>query len=282
MDDLTLAGPIDQVEHDIRLIEEQVPTYGLQLNRAKCEASARSYDEANKIQTFIEFENVAVEDLTLLGAPLLPGRAVDKSIQKKIKDLDIVITRLEMLHPHDSFTLLRSSLSIPKLLYALRTSACFLNEGLPHDFDEVLRTGLCSLLNIHMSDDQWIQASLSVRNGGLGIRSAVMLASSAFLASAAGTRNLQDRLLHDVPLTITDPLVEQAFTSWSSKSKAPPPIEQKAHLQREWDCKLISSALQGLLDRASDSATKARLLAMQSPHYAWRLASCTSHNNSRI
>src|ERR1043165_6002547 len=99
MDDLTLAGPIDQVEHDIRLIEEQVPTYGLQLNRAKCEASARSYDEANKIQTFVEFENVAVEDLTLLGAPLLPGRAVDKSIQKKIKDLDIVITRLEDVTP---------------------------------------------------------------------------------------------------------------------------------------------------------------------------------------
>ena len=118
-----------------------------------------------------------------------------------------------------------------------------------------------------MSDDQWIQASLPVRNGGLGIRSAVMLASSAFLASAAGTRNLQDRLLHDVPLTITDPLVEEAFTSWSSKSNAPPPIEQKAHIQREWDCKLISHALQGLSERASDSAAKARLLAMQSPHF---------------
>src|SRR5688572_18326954 len=67
-----------------------------------------------------------------------------------------------------------------------------------------------------MSDDQWIQASLPVRNGGLGIRSAVMLATSACLASAAGTRNLQDQLLLDVPLTITDPLVEEALSSWSS------------------------------------------------------------------
>ena len=154
MDDLTLAGPIDQVEYDISLIEKEAPTYGLQLNRAKCEASVRSYDEAKKIQTFAEFENVDVEDLTLLGAPLLPGRSVDRSIQKKIKDLEKVLTRLEMLQPHDSFTLLRSSLSLPKLLYTLRTSACFLNEGLLYDFDEVLRTGLCSLLNIHMSDDQ--------------------------------------------------------------------------------------------------------------------------------
>jgi len=266
MDDLTLAGPIDQVEHDIRLIEKEASMYGLKLNRTKCETSARSYDEAKNIQTFAEFENIAVEDLSLLGAPLLPGKAVDKTIQKKIKDLEKVVTRLEMLHPHDSFTLLRSSLSIPKLLYTLRTSACFLNEELLCGFDEVLRTGLCSLLNINMSDDQWIQASLPVRNGGLGIRSAVMLATSAFLASAAGTRNLQDRLLHAFPLTITDPLVEEALSSWSSKSNAPPPIEQKVHIQREWDSKLISNALQGLSERANDSAAKARLLAIQSPH----------------
>jgi hypothetical protein len=93
-----------------------------------------------------------------------------------------------------------------------------------------------------------------------------MLATSAFLASAAGTRNLQDRLLLDVPVTTTDPLVEEAFSSWSSKSNAPPPIEQKAHIQREWDSKLISHALQDLSERASDSAVKARLLAVQSPH----------------
>src|SRR5678816_3421696 len=202
----------------------------------------------------------------MLEAPLLPGRAVDTSIQEKIRKLEKVLTRLEMLHPHDSFTLLMSSLSIPKLLYTLRTSACFLNEGLLCDFDEVFRTGLCSLLNINMSDDQWIQASLPVRNGGLGIRSAVMLATSAFLASAAGTRSLQDRLLHEVTVMLTDPLVEEASVSWSSRSNAPPPVEQKAHIQREWDSKLISHALQGLSERASDSTVKARLLAVQSPH----------------
>jgi len=40
-------------------------------------------------------------------------------------------------------------------------------------------------LNVEMSDTQWQQATLSVREDGLGIRSAVMLAPSAFLASAA-------------------------------------------------------------------------------------------------
>jgi len=37
-----------------------------------------------------------------------------------------------------------------------------------------------------------------VRNGGLGISRVSSLASSGFLASAAGTRELQDRILHRV------------------------------------------------------------------------------------
>ena len=54
----------------------------------------------------------------------------------------------------------------------------------------MLRTGLSTILNVDLSGDQWLQASLPVRDGGLGIRSAVMLAPSAFLASAAGTTEL--------------------------------------------------------------------------------------------
>src|ERR1700733_4286838 len=117
-----------------------------------------------------------------------------------------------------------------------------------------------------MNDDRWIQASLPVRNGGLGIRSADMLATLAFVASAAGTRALQDQLLNDVTVTFTDPSVEEALISWSAKSNSPYPIEQKTHIQREWDSAVISHALQDLTERASDSSTKARLLAVQSPH----------------
>ena len=65
------------------------------------------------------------------------------------------------------------------------------------EFDNTLRSGLTSILNVDLSENQWTQASLPVGDGGLGIRSAQMLAPSAFLASAASTLQLQQSILLD-------------------------------------------------------------------------------------
>src|SRR6218665_3636013 len=42
-------------------------------------------------------------------------------------------------------------------------------------YDVLLRKGLSSILNIDMTDDQWTQASLPIKLGGLGIRRAASL-----------------------------------------------------------------------------------------------------------
>jgi len=42
---------------------------------------------------------------------------------------------------------------------------------------------LSKILNVELSDENWLQASLSVNDGGPGIRFAATLAPSAFLAS---------------------------------------------------------------------------------------------------
>ena len=91
---------------------------------------------------------------------------------------------------------LKNSLAIPKLLYLLRTSQCSDNPLL-RQFDDTLRTGLITILNVDINKDQWLQASLPVGDGGLGIRSAEMLAPSAYLASAASTLLLQQSILPD-------------------------------------------------------------------------------------
>jgi len=99
------------------------------------------------------------------------------------------LERLSLIHSHDALVLLKNSLSMPKLLYLLRTADCS-NNPLLTMFDISLRSGLSNILNVDLSDIQWLQASLPVRHGGLGIRSAQMLASSAFLSSAASTHDL--------------------------------------------------------------------------------------------
>src|SRR6218665_1304456 len=53
--------------------------------------------------------------------------------------------------------------------------------------DGLQRTGLDSIINCSLSDLQWMQATLPLKDGGLGVRRVVSLASSAYLASAAST-----------------------------------------------------------------------------------------------
>ena len=71
-----------------------------------------------------------MDDLTLLGAPILPGRAVDKALKEKTEKLEKVMSRLYLLQSHDALNLLRNSVSVPKLLYTLRTSECSDNPQL--------------------------------------------------------------------------------------------------------------------------------------------------------
>ena len=121
---------------------------------------------------------------------------------------------------------------MPKLLYTLRTSQCAGNPLL-QEFDNVLRTGLETILNVQLSDLQWMQASLPVHMGGLGMRSACSLASSAFLASAAATLPLQDEILLASSLArVDDKDVSNARATWNGLAMANEPIEASKHIQR--------------------------------------------------
>jgi len=81
--------------------------------------------------------------------------------------------RLKLLHARDALVTFKNSLAIPKLL---RTSECAKNPLL-RKCDDTLRAALTTILNVNVSDDV---ASSFIGDGGLGIRSAQMLAPSAF------------------------------------------------------------------------------------------------------
>ena len=63
--------------------------------------------------------------MTLLGAPILQGRALDRTLKTKVEELERAISRLKLLRAYDALALLKSSISLPKLLYLLRSSNCF-------------------------------------------------------------------------------------------------------------------------------------------------------------
>jgi len=76
----------------------------------------------------------------------------------------------------------------------LRCSPCT-EHPLLEEIDNILRKGVCAIANLALTDVQWLQASLPVKEGGLGVRRVTSLAPSAFLASATGTETLQQQLL---------------------------------------------------------------------------------------
>ena len=102
-------------------------------------------------------------------------------LQEKIGMLKTVGERLKYLPSHDAIILLRHSFSIPKLLYTLRTSPCFLSLQLL-EYDNLLRSIVSGIVDIHFNEDDptCTKATLPVKNRGLEIRSAVQPALSLF------------------------------------------------------------------------------------------------------
>ena len=68
----------------------------------------------------------------------------------------------------------------------------------------VLREGFTKILNIDLDVVHWFQANLPVNAGGLGMSSAVKLAPSAFLDSAASTLSLQNLILPSRIASVSD------------------------------------------------------------------------------
>ena len=191
---------------------------------------------------------------------------MDRVLQGKIDDLERAIQRLALLQAHDAFCLLKNSIAMPKLLYVLRTSPCFDNILLDI-FDDTLRRGLSLVLNVELSDKQWKQANLPVHMGGLGVSSAGMLASSAFLASAAATLPLQDAILARSVHREEDPAMRSAILVWTEISQSTISANALKHVKKALDSPVTASVYQMLLaDPHNTPIDAARLRAMASEH----------------
>ena len=209
VDDIDSEGEVSHDARDVQAIMDSNASTGLTLNPHKCEITARNFNIVDQFPIFHNFKRIAFEDITLLGAPVLEGRTVDNALKDKIVTLERSITRLSTFQTHDALCLLKNSIAMPKLLYILRTSPCA-NNPLLQVFDMKLKEGLQTILNVELSDLQWKQASLPVHMGDLGVRSACMQATSAFLASAVATLPLQEAILSSSLAGVDDKAVSIA------------------------------------------------------------------------
>ena len=177
------------------------------------------------------------------GAPVMAGEAVHRALRDKKTALEQAIGRLSLLPAHDALCLLKNSIAMPKLPFTLRSSPC---SGSPvlTEFDNALRCGLSQLLNVDLSDAHAVATGfLPVYKGGLGVRSACMLAPSAFLASAAATLPLQEAILApSIQSSNTeDHAVTEALETWHTMTDAAEPADASRRVQRAWDEQIADS-----------------------------------------
>ena len=208
---------------------------------------------------------ISSSDACLLGSPIGDIESVSSSIAEKIRLLGVMGERLQHLDAHIAILLLRHSFAIP------RTSPCFLSPNLAL-YDDRLRSIVGAITNINFEPNTpaWTQVSLPVKYGGLGFRSAVQLAPSAFLASAAASSDLARHILPSHLQSLPLPYTDEAVALWSQGHEQTPPVGSAAFRQKSWDAHKVLASADSLLNGTPDATSRARLLAVSTKEFgAW-------------
>lgn len=263
LDDLTLGGTPEVVAADVDLIEKGCSKLGLTLNRNKCELIAVD-PEAITENILSQFVHVSPSTAKLLGAPLSSEEALTSTLDICTTDLGVALDKLPYIARQDALLILRCSLGSPRLMHILRSSPCHGHPRL-EAYDELLRAGFERILNVSLTDEQWTQASLPIRMGGLGIRRVSSLALPAFLASAAGTLPIQSDILGTKSVD-PDTAFDSSRSTWLQLAGVQDPTVMPGHKQSHWDRPLLNEALSTLEDSLQDTYDQARVKASQSPH----------------
>jgi hypothetical protein len=261
LDDLTLGGPEQVVARDVDRIKQVGGSMGLHLNDAKCEVILHPNSTDS---VFSQFVPVTLDNATLLGAPLFQGSGLDITWSNYCSDLSRAIDRLTVIAAHDALILLKACFSAPKVQYILRSSPSMDHPGLAV-FDNLLRDGLERITNSSLSNAQYLQASLPIKDGGLGVRRVASLALPCFLASAASTLSLQERILESAYLQ-PDPYIDSYLASWSAVSGNSPPSAPFCHQQSSWDRPGIEKDKADLWLSFTNPVDQARFLAVSARH----------------
>ena len=178
LDDGTIGGTLENISADLRCIEEEGQQLGLCLNVTKSELiSNNRSDVEGMLSVFPGLQYVCPDQAMLLGSPLGTS-SLESVLDSQISNLQLIGERLHHLHTHDALTLFRHSFSVPKLLHVLRTSPAFQAAPLLVSWDQLLLSIVSKITNInfHSDDACWLQSTLPVWSGGLGIRRASHLA----------------------------------------------------------------------------------------------------------
>ncbi|KAF0294133.1 hypothetical protein FJT64_008171 [Amphibalanus amphitrite] len=212
---------------------------------------------------------VAMSELELLGAPVHDDQVRRKLLQGQLM-VEKLIRRLQALEEaHQAFFLLKSYVSLPRVLYLLRSSPAYRHPALLVKIDETVRCGMEAITNVRLRGDSWRQATLPVNLGGLGVRMVTDVALPAHIASQVASADTIASIYGSAAARVgeaTRCLVEE----WEAHTGLPSPDVSRQRYQRDWDRAAAEAISRQLLDDCTTDVDRARLRAAAQPHSgAW-------------
>ena len=260
-----LGGNIEDVFSDLEAIKRNAGELGLQLDYRKCEIVCKNPIILKNTTTgfeFCELKLVKQKVTSLLGCPIGGIKGIAFLFCKIINLLKKL--RSDLQHqPHNSFYLLRTIYSQFNMQYILScTPGAFANDLL-QEFDEVQCSILSNIMNtpIECSDPAWIQATLPVKYGGLGVKSAVTLAPCAFLASASACYDLIHQTLPDRLRGCSYPSFHESLFFWQQMRNSPPPSGEASFNLNTWEDPCYKNIMTSLVDSMIDASSRIRILS---------------------
>ena len=118
-----------------------------------------------------------------------------------------------------------------------------------------------SILNIKLSECAWLQDTLPVKRGGLGVSLASQVALPAFLASSCSTFELVQKLLPSHLISLPDHQFDTAADIWKVRS-GQSPSPHLAGSQKAWDMPLLEVTSEQVLSAAYNQAGIACLMML--------------------
>ena len=191
---------------------------------------------------------------------------MDSALGKKLDELKRASDRLQLISTHDALVLLRASCSAPKLMHVMRSSPCAGHTFLS-DIDNSLRLTQSIITNVNITDEQWRQASFPVKAEGIGVRSVMSIAPSAFLSSSKSIQQLQTLFLNKRACQMSDQHFNNVLDNWCQRHyPVQPPSGTNASKQRSWDMPSVDAIFNSLFAVQPDDYHKARLTVVKAPH----------------
>ena len=192
LDDGVVAGDVSAVSATLLHVQQRAASFRLCLNLAQCAvvtpgragaadfAAAlpatllRTHDGNDRVLHNFEFLGASVGDDTFVA------EHTRARVQKAMPLLDAIA---KLPDPQVALRLLRACAGHARLVHSMRCNPPLPQQAALDHFDCLVRGCFSSFAGLHLEQSQWLQATRSLSQAGLGLRSASLDAPAAYMAS---------------------------------------------------------------------------------------------------